>query len=97
MGKLTIYREPRYSDKIRSYNVVVDGQVVGKIKERETFEFALPAGLHEIWLTIDWASSNRISCNGDGEVNLICQSNVKPLFALFALFNPKSWIALRFA
>lgn len=94
MRKLTLFRQPRYSDKIRAYNVVIDGQTVGKIKERETFEYPLTDGPHEIWLTIDWASSNRINCTGEDDVNLICRSNVKPLFALFALFKPKSWIAL---
>ena len=97
MGKLKLYREPRYADKIRSYNVVVDGAVVSKIKERETFEFPLNSTGHEIWLTIDWARSNKITCDGSSDVQLICRSNVNPFFALFALLKPRSWIDLRIA
>lgn len=95
MGKLKLYREPRYADKIRSYNVVVDGNVVGKIKERETFEYSLQNAVHEIWLTIDWARSNKMVCDGSKDIDLICRSNVNPFFALLSLLKPRSWIDLR--
>ena len=95
MGKLKLYREPRYADKIRSYNVVVDGTVVGKIKESQTFEYALQNAEHEIWLTIDWARSNKMVCDGSKDIDLICRSNVNPFFALLSLLKPRSWIDVR--
>ncbi len=94
MPKLRIRREPRYADKIRSYSVILDGDQLGKIKEGQVVEFDVSTGLHQVWLTIDWARSNKLSLEFDRDIDLACRSNVKALFAIVALFQPSSWIRL---
>lgn len=57
---IRINRNIEYSDKTRSYKVIVDNQHVGNLKSGGHFEFELPEGNHTIYLKIDWCRSNKI-------------------------------------
>jgi hypothetical protein len=46
-----------YRDIFRSYQVVVDGEMAAKIKRGQTVTLPIPAGPHEIFLSIDWCRS----------------------------------------
>ena len=68
---ITITREKAYGDKLRSYNVILDGKKIGSIKEGETKSFDSTAGQHTLFLKIDWASSNKIQFSGDAQFQCI--------------------------
>jgi hypothetical protein len=50
-------------DRGRQYSVIIDGQVVGKVKPGERVRFGVPAGEREIFLKIDWAKSKSFRAN----------------------------------
>lgn len=59
---LRLTRNPaRWRDRTRSYKVVIDDTVIGKIHNGETAGFKVPAGQHEVAIKLDWARSNASS------------------------------------
>ena len=46
-----------WRDCARSYLVMLDNQDVGKIKHGQRIELPVSAGLHELFLKIDWCQS----------------------------------------
>lgn len=66
---IRINRNAQYSDKTRSYKVIVDERHVGDLKSNERFELELPKGNYTIYLKIDWCRSNQIDLHvADNEV-----------------------------
>ena len=66
IGERTILRltsVTSYPDRFRAYKVQVDGELVGKIEPKNTMEFSLVPGLHEVMLSIDWCKSNIVEIN----------------------------------
>lgn len=49
-----------FSDYLRSYEVVVDEAVVGRLGPGESRAFDVAPGSHEIFLKIDWCRSERV-------------------------------------
>ena len=97
---ITLYREPSYADSLRSYKVVIDGEVVAKIKHGETISLTPPApGSHQIWVTIDWCRSNKLDFTySDAPLNFVYSSSLKGmrLFLLyFYCFMPFKWCSIR--
>jgi len=43
---------------LRAYKVVLDGKVIGTIKDGEQVEFDVAPGRHQLQLKIDWCRSN---------------------------------------
>ncbi len=60
MGKITISRESQFMNKMRSYDIYVDGEKTGEIKNGETEEISVTPGEHVIQLQIDWCKSKKI-------------------------------------
>lgn len=58
-GATIILRRERggYRDFLRSYQVMVNDEVVAKIKRGQTLTLPIPAGHHKIFLRIDWCRS----------------------------------------
>lgn len=80
-----IERKPAWADCLRAYQIVLDGEPVGTIRQGMSSSFEVQPGRHEIFLTIDWCSSRHVSVDlaPDARVHLICRGgNV-----LFALYN----------
>jgi len=50
-----------WSDRLRSYDVVLDGREVARLKNGASASPEVAAGQHEIEAKIDWVSSNRVS------------------------------------
>jgi len=56
------------SDHLRSYEVVVDGDAVGRLRPGDSATFDIAEGSHEIFLKIDWCRSEKIDFRvGGGE------------------------------
>jgi hypothetical protein len=60
-GVLTLVREPsKWRDVLRAYEVVVDNNVIAKIKSGEQLDLSLAVGRHVIYLKIDWCRSRAV-------------------------------------
>jgi hypothetical protein len=58
-----------YRDFMRSYQVIVDGEMAAKIKRGQTLTLPIPAGRHEIFIRIDWCRSPVLEVDaGSGQV-----------------------------
>ena len=60
-GRIVVHRDSGYVDLLRSYAINVDGKKVGAVRNGGGLEVLLPAGPHEVWATIDWVRSPRIT------------------------------------
>ena len=49
------------TDHLRVYEVVVDGMVVGRLHPGETLTVEVGPGLHELFIKIDWARSDKVN------------------------------------
>jgi len=57
-----------YADRLRAYEVILDGTRVGRVKRGETLLFDTTAGAHELYLKIDWCRSKTVMLDlKDGE------------------------------
>ena len=80
-NKSTVFlaRIPEYADRIRAYKVFLDGAEVGKIMRDQTLKLDVESGDHEIFLTLDWVSSNKLvfRAKPNEDVYLECGNNIK--------------------
>jgi len=60
MALLAIKGDSGYADRARSYQVMLDGNALGRIGNGETKRFTLIPGRHSLRLTIDWCGSNYV-------------------------------------
>lgn len=56
-----INRLKEYTNSWRSYQVVLDGDVVGELKDGQQIEFDVNPGQHSLCLKIDWCRSNVVN------------------------------------
>ncbi len=61
MLKLRIKRIKAFADWLRAYKVVLDGEVVGQVRNGQQVEFDVAPGRHEVRLKIDWTGSNTVT------------------------------------
>ena len=87
-------------DRLRSYQVIIDGERLGKIGSGENREFPISPGRHRLRLKVDWAVSKTIEfdVNETGRVSFACQPNGNSFTILWDLFltigNIKPYIKL---
>jgi hypothetical protein len=93
-----IERKAAWGDLLRSYKIFLDEKSVGTIRQGMHSSFEVSAGRHEIFLTIDWCSSQRMSIDlAPGEkVKLICQARNAWLWVAFynITFRANNYIKL---
>jgi hypothetical protein len=78
MTNLTVARDSGYADRLRAYKIVLDGVVVGTIRNGETKTFSIVPGHHSLSLKIDWcglkpvkfAAADGMSVTFDANSNL---------------------------
>jgi hypothetical protein len=100
MASLTIERDSGYADRIRAYQVIVDGTKVGEVRNGETKQFFITPGQHQFWLKIDWCGSKTVDftvSEGD-EIRFCAKSNLRGIRVLaavwYALFDRNSYLLL---
>lgn len=64
----------KHVDALRSYEIILDGNVIGQIHNGEVFEYAPSPGSHTLRLKIDWCGSNQLNFDvqEDEVVNFEC-------------------------
>jgi hypothetical protein len=96
-GVIRLRRRQGWRDRLRAYQVRIDGNLVGKIAEGETKDFFVPAGEHRVRLVDAWCYTSRevMLQVPEGELaEFICRPGSPALVALFALLVPRRWICL---
>ena len=100
MASLTVVRDSGYADRLRAYQIILDGEKVGEVRDGETKQFFLAPGKHQLSLKIDWCKSKTIDFTVTEADSLIFQakSNLRGsrlLLALwYALFARSSYMLL---
>jgi hypothetical protein len=97
---IKIKRDSGWADRFRDYKIILDGNVIGQIKNGEEKEFSIPEGDHLLSLKIDWCGSNTVSFNSNGnKLNFECGSNLRGMKILlgfiYIIFLPKRYLWLK--
>lgn len=96
-ASIELVHEKLLADAWRAYNVVVDGQERGTIRNGGSLSLELDPGHHTVLLRIDWCSSRPLEIDLDsGErVRLVCRPNAKPWSVIYwSLLRHDDYIAL---
>lgn len=96
MGFVTITREKApWRDRLRAYEVLLDGKSVGSLRAGGTLDLPLQPGVHRLQLKLDWCSSPEFELDGSTEHLLHCKPGGSALMALIdIIFRPNRYISL---
>jgi hypothetical protein len=87
-----------WRDRGRAYQVIVDGDDVGRIGDDETKDFPVSPGTHTLKLKIDWTGSKEISFSvRHGEVRVFSShpfSGPAIIALLRSIFQHDQWVIL---
>jgi len=95
---IRLARKQTYADKWRTYQVFIDDERTGSIREGQSRTFEVQPGRHHVYLRINWCRSPRVAvdCMVGEPVMFVCQGQHNPIKALFAaLFAVDQYIELR--
>lgn len=97
---IRIKRDQGYVDRFRDYKVVLDGSVIGTIKNGQEREFHLSPGKYAIYIKIDWCRSNTVEIEIDQDiVAFTCGSNLRGIKAflsvIYIIFLPHRYLWLQ--
>ncbi len=97
--ELVLERIHHYRDTIRSYQVLIEGQRVGLIRDSNTESFVLRPGSYTLRLQLLWIFSPKIVVElpAGGQTQMVCGPNGGILHAWRLFFAPTTAIFLRFA
>jgi hypothetical protein len=100
---IRIKRDSGYVDKTRVYKIVLDGDVVDKIKDGQQIQLDITPGNHQLYLKIDWCRSNIVEFKMNEEIiEFECGSNLRDLKfwipfieLIYIIFKRNQYIWLR--
>ena len=97
-SRIVIHRHRAWwRDIIRSYRILLDDQLVARVRNGRTVELDVPPGHHRVQARIDWSGSPviQVEAKSGAEVHLDVRPAGTPLGIYWRLFTPTSWLALR--
>jgi hypothetical protein len=100
MSVLNIVRDAGYADRLRAYQVILDGVKIGEVRDGQTQQFAVSPGQHTLSLKIDWCGSKVIdfAIAGENQVTFHAKSNLRGpriIAALwFVIFDRHAYLLL---
>ena len=72
MPKLLIRRNSEWANKLRAFELFLNGRKIGEIKDRELLSFEIPEGNYELMARIDWCGSQPLKIEiAEGEVKRV--------------------------
>jgi len=82
-----ITRSSSYADRLRAYQILIDGREAGRVKAGQSVEISVSPGTHSVVAKIDWCGSNTINFDvGAGQPACFeCASNLQGPRILLAL------------
>jgi len=83
-------------DLLRAYRVLIDEQVVGRLRRGETGRFDVPAGKHSVRIKIDWSGSPTVFVDvAEAQlVRLRCGPSRGAFFGFVDWFGRDRWVSL---
>jgi len=95
-GRIEIYRDDgHYQDRLRSYDLFVDGEPVGSLRRGQTFDVPVLAGTHLVEAKISSYRSELSIEVEDGETRRVRCWPAAPLWQVIAPFMiPTRWVGL---
>jgi hypothetical protein len=95
---IEVQRETRPRvDRLKRYRVIVDGEMVGRLRRGETGSYVTSAGEHEVWIRIDWCRSPvvKLALREGDSVRLECAGSRSIAKAIFrAVVRPSAYLQL---
>jgi hypothetical protein len=83
---IRLKRDSGFTDRLRAYKVILNGNAIGEIKNGEEREFNVASGRHQLYLKIDWCRSNIIDFETHGNlVEFECGSNLRGIKTLLSI------------
>lgn len=84
VSRIDISRATAWQDKLRRYQILVDGEPAGTIAEGAQVSLPVTPGRHQVQLKIDWCSSPELNVDvpPGGVVQLDCGPSAHPVLAL---------------
>jgi len=97
VATLRIKRPFRFSNLIRSYIVMLDGERVAKLWVGGEVEVPVGSGPHELYLKIDWCRSQPEDFTVSGNETITFEvGSVNPLVGIYyVIFDSKNFLSLR--
>jgi hypothetical protein len=99
--RLTRVKAP-VRDRLRSYRVELDGDIIGKVRSGESVDFSVEPGHHRLRMKADWTGSQVLSfeIKKGATAHFECQPNGHSLTALIDTFKSLGthgdpWVDLR--
>lgn len=100
-ASVEMFRQPGYwRDRARAYRVLIDGEAVGRIRQRQRVKFAVQAGSHAVELRLAWCRSSvqTVSIGDADTAKLVCHPAGSSWTGLWdIIFRRAQYIALRAA
>lgn len=100
VNSLTLIRGLDYTNYIRKYTVIIDGNRVDEISSGETRHISLAPGVHSISLQIDWCKTAPLQfemCDGTN-ITMHCGATYNDWKAAFMAFlKPRKWLYVKVA
>jgi hypothetical protein len=56
-----ITRSSSYADRLRSYQILIDGREAARVKAGQSLEISVSPGSHSVVAKVDWCGSNTIN------------------------------------
>ena len=94
---IRVVRPSLLADTLRSYKILLNGTVAGRIAANSTLEITAPAGAITVEARIDWGRSNALTINSvPGQtIEIEVRNYWGPLLALWAItFGKNSYLRL---
>lgn len=98
VAHITLSRDSGWTDRIRKYNILIDGKVAAEIGNGETITLPVSPGIHTVQARLDWARSPALTFNTEGgSTRFRVLSNLRGwrvMLAVIYAFLPMLWIRL---
>lgn len=87
MAKLIINRKPGFGQRLRRFDVYIDGSKAGEVSKGAAEEFTVNPGRHTVEAKLGWHGSNRyeVEISGDEVKFLAVGTNMKGFWFFYTL------------
>lgn len=98
MPIVRVHRAKQLADRLRAYEIFVDGESKGAVRAGGAVDFRVENGRHRIVLRLDWCASNAIEFSlwDDETAEFDCGNNTGGFWSVFyVLFRPHDYLWIK--
>ena len=87
-ARMILKRDSGYADRLRSFRVTLENEVIGSIANGQEATFDIEPGPHTLRLKVDWAKSNTVKFEIHPEQTMYftCASRARGIKVLLTIF-----------